>query len=327
MAQVAIPMNNHQHEHHYQPPNETHFESSTSNTESTNFTTLNNLSRTTHSITSSPLDVHLPPLATNTTSPSTSTTVPFLHSYPLNPSQQSLPLQLPPLNLPTTSLYQLQLQQLHQQQQHQQYQQHQQQILQQEQQHYSYSSQQNQSSNLHSYQPLMTSGSNYARSTSDLSLYSNQSSQSSQNMLPSLNMVLNKINSNSSVMLPSLTYSTSPLNYGANANSNLNSANSHSLLSHSPSPINSTTTSLTISNVDNSTPNRKYKCLKCNKGFTTSGHLARHNRIHTGVKNHVCPFQGCQSRFSRQDNCMQHYKTHLKHKKTKTKAPKVPGKD
>lgn len=57
---------------------------------------------------------------------------------------------------------------------------------------------------------------------------------------------------------------------------------------------------------------RRYICKTCNKGFTTSGHLARHNRIHTGEKNHVCPFEGCGQRFSRHDNCVQHYKTHVR---------------
>ncbi|KAI9017998.1 hypothetical protein CLU79DRAFT_706301, partial [Phycomyces nitens] len=52
---------------------------------------------------------------------------------------------------------------------------------------------------------------------------------------------------------------------------------------------------------------RKYHCSEpgCTKSFTTSGHLARHNRIHTGEKNFPCLFPGCQSRFSRQDNMMQ----------------------
>jgi uncharacterized Zn-finger protein len=54
---------------------------------------------------------------------------------------------------------------------------------------------------------------------------------------------------------------------------------------------------------------RRYTC-QCGKSFTTSGHLARHTRIHTGEKNYVCPEVGCAARFSRQDNCMQHYRTH-----------------
>ncbi|PKK74357.1 hypothetical protein RhiirC2_656491, partial [Rhizophagus irregularis] len=57
---------------------------------------------------------------------------------------------------------------------------------------------------------------------------------------------------------------------------------------------------------------RKYICTfpNCGKGFTTSGHLARHNRIHTGEKNFQCLMPGCTSKFSRQDNMMQHYRTH-----------------
>src|SRR5277367_1087906 len=49
---------------------------------------------------------------------------------------------------------------------------------------------------------------------------------------------------------------------------------------------------------------RRYECATCGKTFTTSGHVARHNRIHTGEKNFQCPEPGCSQRFSRQDNCM-----------------------
>jgi len=58
---------------------------------------------------------------------------------------------------------------------------------------------------------------------------------------------------------------------------------------------------------------RRYECATCGKTFTTSGHVARHNRIHTGEKNFQCPEPGCSQRFSRQDNCMQHYRTHKSH--------------
>lgn len=57
---------------------------------------------------------------------------------------------------------------------------------------------------------------------------------------------------------------------------------------------------------------RKFYCHfeGCGKSFTTSGHAARHNRIHTGERRFLCPVADCGARFSRQDNCNQHAKTH-----------------
>ncbi|KAN0131345.1 hypothetical protein V8E53_010722 [Lactarius tabidus] len=56
---------------------------------------------------------------------------------------------------------------------------------------------------------------------------------------------------------------------------------------------------------------KKHVCHVCAKAFTTSGHLSRHARIHTGERNHKCPFPGCDTRCSRQDNLQQHYRIHL----------------
>ncbi|THH03091.1 hypothetical protein EW145_g6535 [Phellinidium pouzarii] len=56
---------------------------------------------------------------------------------------------------------------------------------------------------------------------------------------------------------------------------------------------------------------KKHVCLTCDRAFTTSGHLARHTRVHTGERNHKCPFPGCETRCSRQDNLQQHYRIHL----------------
>lgn len=120
------------------------------------------------------------------------------------------------------------------------------------------------------------------------------SSSSSSSLLIKDKILINKSNNNSEI---------NDLK-AKNKNANLNENSNDNLI-----------------NDDNSTINtRKYKCKICNKGFTTSGHLARHHRIHTGVKNHECPFEGCNSRFSRQDNCMQHYKTHLKGKKSRKRC-------
>lgn len=50
---------------------------------------------------------------------------------------------------------------------------------------------------------------------------------------------------------------------------------------------------------------KKHVCPTCDRAFTTSGHLARHTRVHTGERNHKCPFPGCETRCSRQDNLQQ----------------------
>ena len=64
---------------------------------------------------------------------------------------------------------------------------------------------------------------------------------------------------------------------------------------------------------------RKHVCKGCARSFTTSGHLARHNRIHTGERKHKCPWPTCDARFARQDNCMQHYKTHTNGKNKRSR--------
>ncbi|KNC98318.1 uncharacterized protein SPPG_06711 [Spizellomyces punctatus DAOM BR117] len=55
--------------------------------------------------------------------------------------------------------------------------------------------------------------------------------------------------------------------------------------------------------IENEEKERRYICKECDKAFTT--------RIHTGVKPFACLLEGCSSRFSRQDNMMQHYRSHM----------------
>ncbi|KAF8881161.1 hypothetical protein CPB84DRAFT_1735265 [Gymnopilus junonius] len=76
--------------------------------------------------------------------------------------------------------------------------------------------------------------------------------------------------------------------------------------SHQP-PSSPTSTSSSSA----ATPKKKHVCPTCDRAFTTSGHLARHSRVHTGERNHKCPFPGCETRCSRQDNLQQHYRIHL----------------
>ncbi|KAI8836125.1 hypothetical protein BC829DRAFT_58548 [Chytridium lagenaria] len=59
---------------------------------------------------------------------------------------------------------------------------------------------------------------------------------------------------------------------------------------------------------------KRYHCLHegCGKTFTTSGHLARHKKLHAGIKSFHCPIEGCPSRFARKDNMLQHAKSHYR---------------
>ncbi|KAJ7579246.1 hypothetical protein C8J56DRAFT_835008, partial [Mycena floridula] len=67
-------------------------------------------------------------------------------------------------------------------------------------------------------------------------------------------------------------------------------------------------------------PKKLHICNVCERSFTTTGHLARHTRVHTGEKNHACPFPGCLMRCSRQDNLQQHYKIHLSSRSRKVSS-------
>ncbi|CCH44294.1 Zinc finger and SCAN domain-containing protein 20 [Wickerhamomyces ciferrii] len=97
---------------------------------------------------------------------------------------------------------------------------------------------------------------------------------------------------------------------------------SNTSINSSTSPVSNTSLSQSLPNTTSQGNKRKYTCRTCTKSFTTSGHLARHSRIHTGERKHICPHPNCESRFARQDNCMQHYKTHLNNKLKRRKYTK-----
>ncbi|KAJ3072407.1 transcriptional repressor [Podochytrium sp. JEL0797] len=55
---------------------------------------------------------------------------------------------------------------------------------------------------------------------------------------------------------------------------------------------------------------KRYPCKSCDKDFSTSGQLSRHNRIHKGVKRFQCDVPGCERTFFRADNREQHSRSH-----------------
>ncbi|KAK7045062.1 hypothetical protein R3P38DRAFT_3308762 [Favolaschia claudopus] len=76
---------------------------------------------------------------------------------------------------------------------------------------------------------------------------------------------------------------------------------------NAPAPTTKLTTTTPAATLASSSPSAKrtHLCPVCSRGFSTTGHLARHARIHTGERNHKCPFPGCETRCSRQDNLQQ----------------------
>ena len=57
---------------------------------------------------------------------------------------------------------------------------------------------------------------------------------------------------------------------------------------------------------------RPFECEVCKATFSRRNTLKTHSMVHTGEKPHMCPYVGCEKRFSEKGNMKTHYKTHLK---------------
>ena len=148
---------------------------------------------------------------------------------------------------------------------------------------------------------------------------SGSGSVSSVSSVSSINNI-NSISSggNSGVQLPSMHSLATDMEKEIYAPANYSNTEKPISTGHNPKSRKTNHTPKKNGKLKVSNKTRKYVCEVCTrengevKAFTTSGHLARHKRIHSGEKNFACTFPGCPQRFSRRDNRNQHYKTHEK---------------
>ncbi|KAH8666640.1 hypothetical protein BX600DRAFT_511557 [Xylariales sp. PMI_506] len=61
---------------------------------------------------------------------------------------------------------------------------------------------------------------------------------------------------------------------------------------------------------DNPPPIKAYPCSTCGKGFARRSDLARHERIHTGVRPHVCDYPNCGKQFIQRSALTVHQRVH-----------------
>lgn len=77
---------------------------------------------------------------------------------------------------------------------------------------------------------------------------------------------------------------------------------------HQPQPL--PVYSTTPPKSENPPPVKAYPCSTCGKGFARRSDLARHERIHSGIRPHVCEYPNCGKQFIQRSALTVHQRVH-----------------
>jgi uncharacterized Zn-finger protein len=72
---------------------------------------------------------------------------------------------------------------------------------------------------------------------------------------------------------------------------------------------------------------KQFICFVCNSKFSRNSTLKLHALLHTGVKPHKCPYEGCPKSFTERSNMRKHCRVHEKNRNKMLNLTKIQNND